>query len=175
MKAISLWEPWASLVSGRHKLVETRDWYTKHRGDIAIAATMGIPMKWLGESRYSPQFLYFLPAEMTGVVIRNGDGREGMKALCRSLPRGCVLCLAELYDVLEITPELVNDLTPKERAFGNYSIGRYAWFLRDIRTFKTPIPAKGNRRIWNWEPPAQIELVSGGVWETDAESLLVKP
>ena len=43
MKALSLLQPWASLVAIGAKLYETRTWRTPHRGEIAIHAsrTMG--------------------------------------------------------------------------------------------------------------------------------------
>ena len=37
MKALTLWQPWASLV-GPAKTIETRGWYTNYRGPIAIHA-----------------------------------------------------------------------------------------------------------------------------------------
>ncbi len=38
MKAISLWQPWATLVALGIKQTETRHWATKHRGQLAIHA-----------------------------------------------------------------------------------------------------------------------------------------
>ena len=38
MKALSLWQPWASLVALRVKTIETRSWSTSYRGPLAIHA-----------------------------------------------------------------------------------------------------------------------------------------
>ena len=38
MKALSLWQPWASLIAAGVKKVETRHWPTAYRGPIAIHA-----------------------------------------------------------------------------------------------------------------------------------------
>jgi hypothetical protein len=38
MKAISLWQPWATLVAIGAKTIETRGWSTSYRGPIAIHA-----------------------------------------------------------------------------------------------------------------------------------------
>lgn len=38
MKAISLWQPWASAISLGAKRIETRSWSTSYRGPIAIHA-----------------------------------------------------------------------------------------------------------------------------------------
>ena len=36
--AISLWEPWASLMATGAKTIETRGWATRHRGPLLICA-----------------------------------------------------------------------------------------------------------------------------------------
>ena len=38
MRAISLWQPWASVVALGSKRIETRHWSTGHRGPLAIHA-----------------------------------------------------------------------------------------------------------------------------------------
>lgn len=38
MKAISLWQPWATLISTGDKTWETRSWATTYRGPLAIHA-----------------------------------------------------------------------------------------------------------------------------------------
>ena len=42
--------------------------------------------------------------------------------------------------------------TPRERAFGNWSPGRYGWILSNPILFEKPIPARGKQGIWDWEP-----------------------
>ena len=44
MKAITIWQPWASMLACGAKQYETRSWATKYRGPIAIhAAALKIP------------------------------------------------------------------------------------------------------------------------------------
>lgn len=44
MKALTIWQPWASLLACGGKRFETRSWATSYRGPIAIhAATIKIP------------------------------------------------------------------------------------------------------------------------------------
>jgi activating signal cointegrator 1 len=38
VKAISLWQPWATLIALGEKKFETRSWLTNYRGQIAIHA-----------------------------------------------------------------------------------------------------------------------------------------
>jgi len=39
MKAISLWQPWASMIASGKKTIETRKWATSYRGDLLICST----------------------------------------------------------------------------------------------------------------------------------------
>jgi len=39
MKAISLKQPWASWIAQGRKTIETRRWYTRHRGPLLICAS----------------------------------------------------------------------------------------------------------------------------------------
>ena len=43
IKAISLWQPWASLIALGGKKIETRSWPTKYRGPLAIHASKNQP------------------------------------------------------------------------------------------------------------------------------------
>lgn len=38
MKALSIWEPWASLIACGTKRIETRSWSTEYRGPLLICA-----------------------------------------------------------------------------------------------------------------------------------------
>lgn len=39
MKALSIKEPWASLIASREKSIETRTWKTNHRGRLLLCAS----------------------------------------------------------------------------------------------------------------------------------------
>lgn len=39
VKAISLWQPWASMIADGKKTIETRPWATKYRGELLICST----------------------------------------------------------------------------------------------------------------------------------------
>ena len=47
-------------------------------------------------------------------------------------------------------------LTPLERAFGDYSPGRFAWRLWDVQRLPRPVAARGYQRLWNWNPGGPI-------------------
>jgi hypothetical protein len=157
VNALTLTQPWASLVALRAKHIETRSWTTAYRGLLAIHAGVGL-----------------------GPV----GGVTGLGALCAEepfwsalvsyrttpLPRGAILAIATLCDVRPIAPDIESygvhmpdgdrrwDLTAQERAFGDYSPGRYAWLLSDIRPLITPIPAKGALGLWRLPPDVTARL-----------------
>jgi hypothetical protein len=150
MKALSLWNPWANLVAMGQKKVETRDWKTDYRGPLAIHATAGKP-HFLGRSAEARP----LRDELADVFNcrRDSDERGGMHvdAHLRTLPKAAVLCIVRLV-AIEETRTVRETLDKRELIFGNYDDGRYAFFFEMIEVFDTPIPAKGNRKIWNWDP-----------------------
>lgn len=163
MKALTLTQPWASLVAVGVKHIETRSWSTRYRGPIAIHAAKGFPAdardftytKMVRES-LSPHYLD------TGPLPSPLDKR---------LPLGCIVATAYLADVMPMerftyvpgTKLWVSNSWPagfeitdgeKEYAFGNYEPGRYGWMLKDVRPVSPPIPAKGALGLWEWEPAA---------------------
>lgn len=46
---------------------------------------------------------------------------------------------------------LVWPLTDQERAFGDYTPGRWAWLLDNVRPLPRPIAARGMPGLWRWE------------------------
>lgn len=130
MRAISLWEPWASLMAMGAKRIETRDWQTSVRGEMAIHAAKRPfhPAQW--------------PVEL-GMWL----DRVGMK----TWGYGCVVAVGQLVDCVPVE-QIRDTLSAQERAFGNFAAGRYAWVFSDVRRLDTPIHAKGSQGFWNWEP-----------------------
>ncbi|MDR1630067.1 MAG: hypothetical protein LBS36_07650 [Oscillospiraceae bacterium] len=40
----------------------------------------------------------------------------------------------------------------QELLFGDWTPGRYAWELADVKVLPEPIPCGGKQGLWNWEP-----------------------
>lgn len=174
MKALSLWQPWCSLIAFGEKKVETRCWTTKHRGSIAIASTMNGPQIGLGMSRESELFHKFLirAGEKHGwdhwywpAFARYGqDKNTPPEEFAAARGKGAVLCIADLVAVAS-TDLVRDDLDEKELVFGNYEEGRYAWFFENVRRLERPLAVKGNRMLWNWNPPERkIQLADGSTF-----------
>ena len=132
MKCLSLTQPWATLVAIGAKKVETRSWRTHYRGRIYIHAAKAFP-KWA-------QYIAQETRPFSGVLNRPND----------ELPLGCLIATAKLVDCV---PTAIVSVSEQERAFGDYSIGRWAWFLEDIESIQQPIPWRGQLGLFTVEIP----------------------
>lgn len=127
MKAITLHQPWASLVAMGAKTIETRPYSSKYRGPLAIHASKK-------------------PIATDDPYYRSVLRSAGLNL--ETLPRGAVVATCRLIDCEKIT-EAHTPCYP-EYAFSNYVAGWYAWRLSDARTLALPVPARGRRGVWNW-------------------------
>ncbi len=130
MKALSLIQPWASLIVLGEKRIETRSWPTTHRGPLAIHA-----------SKSMPDVCRLLCQERP---FREALARHGLTA--DTLPLGKVLGIVHLDDCLP-TDDLPA-LTPDERAFGDFRRGRFGWLLSRPHPLAGPLPYRGSQGLW---------------------------
>lgn len=65
--------------------------------------------------------------------------------------RGPIAIHAAVKPIRLITEEYLSTLPDTEKALGDYSLGRYAWELRNIKELPEPIKAKDQQGLWNWE------------------------
>jgi len=136
MKAITLWQPWASLIAIGAKRIETRNWATRYRGPLAIHASKRVP--WDIEAFYAEEPLPYALID------------AGYETFA-DLPFGVVLATCRLVDVLPTTDEfLTNVLLTPEWNYGDYSPGRFAWLLDDITRLDPPVTASGRQGLWEW-------------------------
>ena len=165
MKAITLHQPWASLIACGLKTIETRDWPPPREivGDrIAIHAGKRDPdsWEWNDDIRLACEHWDFdIPL---GVVVATARLAEVRKVTQNPRLRGW----EPDYDYVLATNRLS---TPDHREvrvdpFGDFSEGRWLWFLEDIRPLDPPVPARGRQRLWEWDVPwpgALTEEVEG--------------
>jgi len=131
MKCISLWQPWATLVAIGAKQYETRHWSTGYRGLIAIHAAK----KW--------------DRELYAMCLGAPFGRclaGGGYADPKELPFGAIVAVARLTRIYR-TENIIYQISDQERAFGDYSPGRYAWQLEKIARID-PLPFRGQQGLW---------------------------
>lgn len=167
MKAVTIWQPWASAIALGFKHFETRVWATNYRGPIAIHAAAKFPTKdIIGEinTKYLvgdiPFYLESFSADgyralVINVFERTEYPESDKKILNEALPLGEVVAIAELTDCIEMTKEFISSLSPMERALGWYEVGRYAWKLENVRPIKS-VKAKGQQGLWNWNGEYEV-------------------
>jgi len=161
VKALTLTQPYATLVAIGAKRIETRSWATAYRGPLAIHAGAGLGP--VGGWRGLAQLTMSQPFK---AALEDGAARGLVPAYDEELPRGAIVATCELIGIRPIGIEqngdatiLADDMisfTPilgNERAFGDYTPGRWAWLLADVRPLATPIPARGAQGLWEWEVP----------------------
>lgn len=141
MKALTLWQPWATLVAIGAKKIETRSWHTNYRGPLAIHAAKWIDKKTLKLCFQEPFFDCLTQAGYRLIAYHLFRGA--------TLPRGAIIATCELIAVLQIDRNFCLPAEP-ELSFGDFTPGRYAWFLDNIEALPKPIPARGRQRLWEW-------------------------
>ena len=141
MKAISLWQPWATAIALGLKKIETRSWATNVRGRIAIHAALRATR----DERDSLKL----------ILLNSRPAREGFAAAgvtdFDELPRGAIVATCELADCVPVEVAGARGLVPfDEFVWGNFTEGRFAWILRDVRPLTTPVPFTGRQGFFDW-------------------------
>lgn len=125
MKAISLWEPWATAMALGKKKNETRGWDTNYRGDLVICSAKR-------------------KMDDVGLDVCCNAGID-----LTQIRYGYALCIVELYDVL---PTAKTPRDYDEEALGDYSAGRFAWLTRNLRRIE-PFPVIGRQGFFEVDLP----------------------
>jgi hypothetical protein len=156
VKALSLWQPWATLVMLGAKRIETRSWGTEHRGPLLIHAGL----------RSTRELIELCHEEPFRTALRAaGIGRW------QDLPRGAVLghvnvvaveriagpfvpTAAGLSETHEVDTSSDGMMPPPEPeySFGNYAPGRFAWLLEEPQAFAKPVPLRARQKLFDVSP-----------------------
>ena len=183
MKALTLHQPWATLIALGVKTIETRSWRTNYRGPIAIHAGLHAPgVSNIGgefgwdtmQHRSRPDHIY----EGLGVTLCNGDwygyfrpNPPGKVDRFYALPLGAIVATATLTDCVQMydSRECSRDASPHicitdglrllrypgsiesdwgddiadQLPYGEFTPGRWAWMLDDIKPTTERCPACG--------------------------------
>jgi activating signal cointegrator 1 len=132
MKAISLWQPWASLWVAGVKVHETRHWFTTHRGPLLVHA--------------AKKMCADVDHRLAEILVRTFGARWA-----NELPRGALIGCVELATCQPTTGNTVSD---DERACGNWEPGRYAWRAQQPYRFCEPIAYTGRQGFF--DVPADV-------------------
>jgi hypothetical protein len=143
MKALSLTQPWATLVSIGAKRIETRSWHTTYRGPLAIHAAKGFPREARGYCDDQP-FLMAL------------CGFFGPEFEPAQLPTGAIVGITSVKGCVKMSREWIASIAEPERSFGLYEPGRYGWLLGPVEWLVEPVPVKGSLGLWEYIPAYKV-------------------
>lgn len=147
MFALTLRQPWASLMDVKAKTLETRSWSTDYRGELVITASQGYDF---AEYEYElrPEFARHLRGAYPGDI---------------SLPRGVALCVVRLLacvktkDLHKLQACGFKAPAAEELLFGNFEEGRYVWATEYVRRLDHRPRVFGAQGLWTF-PQSQLEV-----------------
>lgn len=155
IKALTLTEPYATLIALGKKKIETRSWGTDYRGPLAIHAARGftradyVHAQFLSENYDLPELRDFTNEFRDAVADAFGD------------TRGRIVAIVTLTSVVDLSRVNAGHrfssghiVTPLDWALGFYGYGRKGFLLTDVRSLlNNPIAAKGMLSLWEVDVP----------------------
>jgi hypothetical protein len=143
MKALSLWQPWASAIAVGAKRYETRHW-------PAPAWLIGQRVAIHAATRRHCADRECMETILGESVESHALFEKHREHVYAALPFGAVVCTAVLKACHDTAGLQVSEI---EERWGNYSAGRYAWELVDVVRLDPPAPYTGRQGIFGWEAP----------------------
>ena len=160
MKARSLWQPFVSLVAEGVKTIETRSTAPGEKmigQRIAIhAANRKITRPEYDLYQNVDQDIYLALTAMYGRDWKNAMPYGAVVATATLAAAGKVWGRKDDYFWLRDADErwlTSHEVPPSQLPYGDFSDGRWLWFLEDIEKLPEPIPATGRQGWWEWGQP----------------------
>lgn len=124
MKALTLWQPWATLVALGLKRYETRGWTTLYRGPLAIHAAK----------------------TRKGIQVAGADVLELVAG--ETMLFGSVVAVCDFDGVVE-TDGARGAMDSRELLVGDWGEGRHAWRLSRVAPLRAPLYIRGRQGLWS--------------------------
>lgn len=161
VRALTLHEPWASLIAYRVKTIETRSWLPPRSlsGGFTLFVHAGKTLDpcWETEPFYSTLWGAMADA---GRPLRNDD-----------FPLGSIVAVANVYRAARHPGNLTRNTAEEQEPWGVFGPGRCYWFLSTtVDRLPQPVPAKGRQGLWAPSPELVDKVraqVPGSVWLND--------
>ena len=126
MKALTIKEPWASLIVQGFKKYEFRSWKTNYRGKVLIHAGL------------------------------SKENIEKYKDYDLDISSGEIIGEAYITDCILVDEKLDKKLRKIDKnVYGNNHIGLYAFKLENVKKYNKKIKAKGKLGLWNYKNKIQ--------------------
>lgn len=140
MKAITIWQPYASLIMIGAKQFETRSWSTDYRGPVVVHAAK----RW-DEDRHA-DCLRVADALRDSTFRLQSASEEQIRLFY--MPMGDTLGKALGVVQLVGCDSMLDGGSPLENEFGDFGPGRYGWECAEPKAFEQPISQVGKQGLW---------------------------
>ncbi len=143
MKALSLWQPWATAIAAGVKQIETRGWATNYRGPLAIHAA----------KRNSAELREWWHEHLLNDSVISDHAAFARLQIWgfNDLPMGAVVATCRLVDCVPSERLLADGRADsREQKWGNFGPERFGWVLADVAPLVTPIPLVGRQGLFEW-------------------------
>lgn len=141
--ALTISQPYASLIACGAKWVENRTWETLYHGPLAIHAGSGTQYLTRQQLLEYPTGSVIAIVELVGCVHLDQLRRA---ARTGEVPRR----LASRG----LQPEFLRNLLDHE-----HTEGPFCWILRDVHPLTEPVSVGGKQKLWDWQIPELVELL----------------
>ena len=126
MKALTIKEPWASLIVQGFKKYEFRSWKTNYRGKVLIHAGL------------------------------SKENIEKYKDYNLDISSGEIIGEAYITECILVDEKLDKSLRKIDvNVYGNNHVGLYAFKLENVKKYNKKIKAKGKLGLWNYNDKIQ--------------------
>lgn len=139
IKALTISQPFATLIGDGRKWVENRCWPTKYRGPLAIHAGKGTQYLTRTQLEDFPTGCVLAVANLAACVelraaqaVASRDPRAGIRRIAGT------------------------NRTYRQFLSHRHTEGPYCWVLSDVFRLHKPIVASGKQGLWEWECPPDI-------------------
>jgi activating signal cointegrator 1 len=143
MKAITIWQPYATLIMLGLKRYETRHWSTSYRGPLIIHAAK----KWDEDRDWDCSRVTELLREQTFHAASLGEERLRLFYT----PMGDTLGKALGIVDLKSCDQMNDGGADFENRVGTFGPGRYGWECDRPQLFEEPIRHQGKQGLWTPE------------------------
>lgn len=155
MKAITIWQPYATLIVLGLKQYETRHWETTYRGPLVIHAAK----RWDDQRAYDCRRVAELLGEETFTPAAFNHDQINLFYMPTGETLGKALGVVDLTDCQQMS----DGGSHFENQVGSFGEGRFGWKCERPRIFETPIAAQGKQRLWT--PEASLEKLAKSLIE----------
>lgn len=154
MKALTIWQPWASLIIAGVKPYEFRSWPAPE-GAVGRRIAIHAGARPAKKGEIADLIARLRGPEPWTTALRPGalELLERAHTAPRSLVLSCVLGTAVLGQPVlgtSVVPEFGGPVNDSDR----HKHATWAWPLTDIERFDEPVPAVGAQGFWIWRDAA---------------------